>query len=382
MSAWDLTCRPSPPPPPPPEATHVSSPPSGANRTMGDLVAQLHHPNNFGSIDVPHVGSDLANHQHRFVMGAPFVAPYSSTASMIWENLSPNKQLQALLATATRAATLNTSNYSSDLSPPLEWLKGPKELDLTRSYSVLNFENSIKEQHPHPMTTSVDFHNSSSDHKRPYNQHVGDKHRQNSTASSLSSTSPVSLTGSSAVSSSTEHIDLSMVKAVIPNVNIVDTNMLMDSQRKNSMLSPTQSNSSSLDNSSDADYANTGDASLPNSTLDNKIDRRARKKDQNRRAAHNYRRKKMEERERMLEEEARLVHIHVRLAGKIAHLEKEILLILSTKAAKTFDKNGHILSYACPICRNYARENIQTLRDHLKAQHFQEVDSNNTIKWF
>ena len=97
-------------------------------------------------------------------------------------------------------------------------------------------------------------------------------------------------------------------------------------------------------------------------------DRRARKKDQNRRAAYNYRRKKMEERNKMIEEEARLVHRHVRLTGKVARLEERILFILSTNTRKILDREGYALCYLCPICLKSC-DNIVSLRNHLKIQH-------------
>lgn len=98
-------------------------------------------------------------------------------------------------------------------------------------------------------------------------------------------------------------------------------------------------------------------------------ERRARKKDQNRRAAYNYRRKKMEERDRMIEEEAKLVHKHVRLIGRIARLDGRILKILEERTKKIIDKNGRLTWYLCPVCVN-TFENIPTLRSHLRVDHF------------
>lgn len=96
--------------------------------------------------------------------------------------------------------------------------------------------------------------------------------------------------------------------------------------------------------------------------------RKARKKDQNRRAAYNYRRKKMDERNRMLEEEMRLVYSRVCLVGYVEELESSILYILNTKTRRILDKDGNISCFLCPICLQTC-DNILNLRSHLNSLH-------------
>lgn len=80
----------------------------------------------------------------------------------------------------------------------------------------------------------------------------------------------------------------------------------------------------------------------------------------------------------MLEEEARLVHKHVRLTGKIARLEERILLILSTKTRRIFDRSGYAYCFQCPTCLQSC-DNIMNLRNHLKIQHYPQLQSR--IPW-
>lgn len=72
----------------------------------------------------------------------------------------------------------------------------------------------------------------------------------------------------------------------------------------------------------------------------------------------------------MIEEEARLVHKHVRLAGRIARLEEKILTLLSTKSRRVFDANGLLVYCLCPVCRK-TFVSLQTLRNHLRSEHYQ-----------
>lgn len=102
-------------------------------------------------------------------------------------------------------------------------------------------------------------------------------------------------------------------------------------------------------------------------------DRRARKKDQNRRAAFNYRRKKIEERNRMREEELRLVYSRVYLIGYADELEGSILYILETGARKVLDKDGTLICYMCPICLETCDKPVD-LRGHLNSRHNPNVD--------
>lgn len=99
------------------------------------------------------------------------------------------------------------------------------------------------------------------------------------------------------------------------------------------------------------------------------LDRKARKKDQNRRAAYNYRRKKMEEKNRMREEEMRLVYSRVCLIGYAEELEGSITYILSTKTKKILDKDGNANCFLCPVCLQSC-DNTLNLRDHLNVIHY------------
>lgn len=367
-SAWDLTC---------------SSSRSGSIKTNNEsrqtvVMSGRHgHPPRASSL----TNSDLAQYQ-LIMRSGPFVAPPPSFA---WNELSPDKQLQALLATATRAATTlnNNSNYSTDLVAPLEWLQGPRKLDLTRPPSLANSLDDATKLYP--MTISTSRFDSSFNHhqsQQHLHHHNGDHQQQqtSTTPYSLYSSSPVSSTGSSR-SSSTESINLSLTKSFVPKVDATSAGLTPSSRRPVEPFSvalSTSASSSSSGNSSDGDYIGAGDIvnDAASGALDARVDRRARKKDQNRRAAYNYRRKKMEERDRMIEEEARLVHKHVRMAGKIARLETKILQLLDSKTAKIFDKDGRILCYSCPICLEHTCENIQTLRNHLKARHVPQDELN------
>lgn len=102
-------------------------------------------------------------------------------------------------------------------------------------------------------------------------------------------------------------------------------------------------------------------------------DRKARKKDQNRRAAYNYRRKKMDEKNRMREEEMRLVYSRVCLIGYAERLEGSIMYILSSKVQKILDKDGNAAHFLCPICL-LAHDNILKLRNHLNNEHVSEYN--------
>lgn len=98
-------------------------------------------------------------------------------------------------------------------------------------------------------------------------------------------------------------------------------------------------------------------------------DKRARKKDQNRRAAYNYRRKKMEEKNRMREEEMMLVYSRVCLIGYAEELETSITYILNTMTRKIIDKNGNIICFLCPLCLQLC-DNIMNLRNHINNIHW------------
>lgn len=125
-----------------------------------------------------------------------------------------------------------------------------------------------------------------------------------------------------------------------------------------------------------------GSAFLANGTSSNKksleaqrlgspspVDRKARKKDQNRRAAYNYRCKKMEERNRVREEEMRLVYSRVCLIGYAEELDSSIMYILKTKTNKTLDKDGNPICFICPICLQSC-DNTLNLRSHLNLRHY------------
>lgn len=99
-------------------------------------------------------------------------------------------------------------------------------------------------------------------------------------------------------------------------------------------------------------------------------DRKARKKDQNRRAALNYRRKKMEEKNRLHEEEMRLVYSRVCLIGYAEELEDSILYTLRTKARTVQDSDGKYICSLCPICSQPC-DDIDILRNHINVRHYQ-----------
>lgn len=111
------------------------------------------------------------------------------------------------------------------------------------------------------------------------------------------------------------------------------------------------------------------------STLAASLDKRARKKDQNRRAAYNYRRKKTEERNRIREEEGRLVHIQVRLQGKIARLEERLLILLGTNTRRISNTVGCSICFQCPLCLQSC-DNIMNLRNHLRLVHYPSLTTN------
>lgn len=98
-------------------------------------------------------------------------------------------------------------------------------------------------------------------------------------------------------------------------------------------------------------------------------DRKARKKDQNRRAAYNYRRKKIEERNRVREEEMRLVYSRVCLIGYADELENTIMYILNTNSKRIADQGQNLPSFLCPICAQSC-DNTSNLRTHLNTSHF------------
>lgn len=110
-------------------------------------------------------------------------------------------------------------------------------------------------------------------------------------------------------------------------------------------------------------------------TLSNKnncsslIDKCARKRDQNRRAALNYRRKKMDEKNRMHEEECGLVHKQVHLNGQIEYLESSIREIIETKAERVLGNDGLMIHHLCPICGTSC-DSVTQMRDHLNIKHF------------
>lgn len=109
-----------------------------------------------------------------------------------------------------------------------------------------------------------------------------------------------------------------------------------------------------------------------NQQTSNLLDRKARKKDQNRRAAFNYRRKKMEEKNRMREDEMRLVYSRVCLIGYAEELESSIMYILNTKTKKIFDKDGNANSFLCPVCL-HSCDNTMNLRSHLNVIHYPNI---------
>lgn len=102
------------------------------------------------------------------------------------------------------------------------------------------------------------------------------------------------------------------------------------------------------------------------------MERRARKKDQNRRAALNYRRKKMDEWNRIREEEMKLVYSRVCLIGYADELESSILCLLQTRATKLlrFQESGACIEalLLCPICKE-SWSSAPELRAHLAARH-------------
>lgn len=104
------------------------------------------------------------------------------------------------------------------------------------------------------------------------------------------------------------------------------------------------------------------------------LDKKARKKDQNRRAAYNYRRKKMEEKNRMREEEMRLVYSRVCLIGYAEELEGSITYILNTKTEKISDNFGNTIYFLCPCCKVNC-DNIFNLRSHLNIIHYNNTNN-------
>lgn len=293
--------------------------------------------------------------------------------NLIWNNLSSNKQLQALLATATRAASLN-SNHCTDLASPFNWLQAPTKLDLPGKSPlqspVVDYNWTTLSDHKlHPMTIPSPKRDPSSNEHAAAPVFSPCNDRQSCMPLSLSA-SPVSSTSSSR--SSTESINLTMTKTnSTPKCTWITDAKMPSSKRQGGPLEATTCSPSSI--SSDVDFLGLGEASnASDGLMDPRVDRRARKKDQNRRAAYNYRRKKMEERDRMIEEEARLVHKHVRLAGQIAKLEKRISMIISARANRVLNKHGQLVYYSCPVCLKHCSEDIDTLRKHIKAQHFHQ----------
>lgn len=103
------------------------------------------------------------------------------------------------------------------------------------------------------------------------------------------------------------------------------------------------------------------------------LDKKARKKDQNRRAAHNYRRKKMEEKNRIIEEEMRLVYSRVCLIGYAEELENSIMYILYTKTKKILDKDRNLECYLCPVCLQSCDTTLN-LRSHLNSTHHSSLN--------
>lgn len=115
------------------------------------------------------------------------------------------------------------------------------------------------------------------------------------------------------------------------------------------------------------------DRLMDNNKGNQRTDRRARKKDQNRRAALNYRRKKMEERNRVREEEMRLVYARVCLIGHADELESNINYLLETQCQKSMDKRGRLKALLCPLCQEPC-DNIASMRRHLATWHQQWLD--------
>lgn len=143
--------------------------------------------------------------------------------------------------------------------------------------------------------------------------------------------------------------------------------VIRDNLIKEQLQSPT--NSTECPNSPDTDGA-----ALPSA------DKRARKKDQNRRAAYNYRRKKMEEKNRMREEEMRLVYSRVCLIGYAEELEGSIMYILNTKTRKILDEGGNPICFLCPICLQ-SSDSITNLRSHLRIIHSTQTITNPTTSF-
>lgn len=130
------------------------------------------------------------------------------------------------------------------------------------------------------------------------------------------------------------------------------------------------------DISPSSSFSSSSSSSFCASKLSLVVDRRARKKDQNRLAAYNYRRKKMEEKNRLREEEMRLVYSRVCLIGYTEELESSIMYILNKKTSKILDEGGNPICFLCPVCL-HSCDNLLNLRNHLNNVHIVDLSNNN-----
>lgn len=157
-------------------------------------------------------------------------------------------------------------------------------------------------------------------------------------------------------------------------INLAAQSLLLSSPTpsltSNSSLSSSSSSSFTSSTSPSASDSSLCADSAINATLSAGVggDRRARKKDQNRRAAYNYRRKKMAERNKLVEEEMRLVFARVCLTGYADELEQRIMMLLESKVKCVLGSAGQPKHFLCPLCIQSC-DNLPDLRSHINVTH-------------
>lgn len=101
----------------------------------------------------------------------------------------------------------------------------------------------------------------------------------------------------------------------------------------------------------------------------NPQDRRAQKRGQNRKAAHNYRKKKLGEKNKLLEEEMKLVYSKVCLEGMVENLDKSIMDFLELNVIRVKNDENSVF-FGCPICSKL-KVGMRNLRHHLTTNHME-----------
>lgn len=243
-------------------------------------------------------------------------------------------------ANAEAAKTTTTSDKLKVRSPSSSFKTTSSTSPHLRLHHLLSSFHSIPASSLSPATTSSTLY-SSLDSSSP-----------DSSSSSSSSSSSISINSNSSNQfnvNPTQHVPANKLDQSAADESRLDQEQFNISQSL--LLSPSSTN-----------------------LLDNCLtDRKARKKDQNRRAAYNYRRKKMEEKNRMREEEMRLVYSRVCLVGYADELENSIMYILKTDSKKILDREGNVICFFCPICLKSC-DNTVKLRSHLNVSHYQNVN--------